>query len=293
MSIERLRLLAYLLLTLAAFVLLASGISGVQLKRGEILFKPPREVTIEDDGLTEPSVTPASPTSPNSLLGLLAVAALLAAGYAAVRSREVRAGVIAIIVFGGIYLGIIQLYRIYYTPPEEEVVDTQGILLSPERLSDELFEQAPELVDLVSLLTTVAVVVVALVASWLLWRYRELLFNRKPPLVIISDEVEAALRDLRAGANLKDTVMRCYYDMGQALGTGLGLVRNEGVTPREFEQVLSESGLPAQSIQQLTRLFEKVRYGGQIASDREKTEAMSCLEAIVSAAGDQMRRVTI
>jgi len=263
------------------------------LKSGEVLFKPAREGTIEDKGLTTPSLTPYDPSSPQTIVGMLTIAGLLAAAYAAYRSPRVRAGMITVIFFGALVLGIVQLYRMYYTGPEEEDTDIQVELPQPDRLPEELFNDVPELVDLVSLLTTVGMVVLGMVAVWLMWRFRQRLLNRKPPLTIIADEVESALKDLRAGANLKDTVMRCYYDMSRALGKGLGLVRQKGMTPREFEQLLSDSGLPNPSIKQLTRLFERVRYGGFAASDKDKDEAISCLESIVHAVGDQTNRVMI
>jgi hypothetical protein len=57
------------------------------------------------------------------------------------------------------------------------------------------------------------------------------------------------------------------------------------MTPREFEQYLSQSGLRDEHIQQLTHLFESVRYGARVPGQREEAEAITCLTAIVQAYG--------
>ena len=57
------------------------------------------------------------------------------------------------------------------------------------------------------------------------------------------------------------------------------------MTPREFEQVLGGLGLRDEHIQQLTRLFERVRYSAAAPGEREEREAEACLSAIVAAYG--------
>jgi hypothetical protein len=63
------------------------------------------------------------------------------------------------------------------------------------------------------------------------------------------------------------------------------LQRQEAMTPREFELLLAGAGLRDDHIGQLTRLFERVRYGGAAASERDEQEARACLSAIVQAYG--------
>jgi hypothetical protein len=57
------------------------------------------------------------------------------------------------------------------------------------------------------------------------------------------------------------------------------------MTPREFERELVRAGLPALPVERLTRLFEHVRYGVHAPGPEEQHEAISSLEAIVTALG--------
>jgi len=69
--------------------------------------------------------------------------------------------------------------------------------------------------------------------------------------------------------------------MSQGLRKSMGIVRDEGMTPREFESALTDSGLPYNSVHRLTRLFESVRYGRHEATEGEIREAVDSLEEII------------
>ncbi|MFN2291062.1 MAG: DUF4129 domain-containing protein [Anaerolineae bacterium] len=111
---------------------------------------------------------------------------------------------------------------------------------------------------------------------WVLWRRR-----RKPDAVEkLADEARGALHALSTGADVEDTIMRCYFDMARILERERGIARTEAMTPREFEGRLKELGLPAGHVEQLTRLFEAARYGQWIAGEQEKRQAIASLTAI-------------
>jgi hypothetical protein len=116
--------------------------------------------------------------------------------------------------------------------------------------------------------------------AWVVWSQSR---QRLAPLEQLAQEAERALSALEAGADLDDTIMRCYLEMGQILKRQRGIVRQEAMTPREFEQGLRGSGLPQEAVAQLTRLFENVRYGTGLPGDREERQALTCLEAIAEA----------
>jgi hypothetical protein len=99
----------------------------------------------------------------------------------------------------------------------------------------------------------------------------------------LAHEAEEALELLRAGGDIKDTVMRCYAEMSRTLDRERGIVRLGSMTPREFEGRLAGMGLPGEPVRQLTRLFEQVRYGAKTADEREEEQALACLTAIVEA----------
>ena len=134
------------------------------------------------------------------------------------------------------------------------------------------------------LVIAISVVLAALLLGgiWLLWRRMR---PRPDPLARLADEARAALADLEAGENLTDTVLRCYVEMSRVLSQQRGLDRPRDMTPREFERQLAAAGLRDEHIQQLTRLFERVRYGARQPNEREERAAVACLTAIVQTYG--------
>ena len=58
--------------------------------------------------------------------------------------------------------------------------------------------------------------------------------------------------------------------------------RPKEMTPREFASYLVKSGLPEPPIQQLTHLFERVRYGAKITDTESDRKAVESLEAIIA-----------
>ncbi len=134
---------------------------------------------------------------------------------------------------------------------------------------------------------SVFLLVLLLAIVWFIWY----LFSRrsnKTPLDLLTQEAQQALDDLKAGHDLKDTIMRSYFEMSQILSKERNLHRAQGMTPREFEQYLAESGLRTEHIHRLTRLFEGVRYGGKSAGQREEEEAIACLTVIVQTYGQPL-----
>lgn len=116
--------------------------------------------------------------------------------------------------------------------------------------------------------------------AWVLWR------RSHPPLTPLdqlAQEAQRAVDALRAGADVKNTVIRCYMEMSRVLDEQRGLRRAEAATPREFEQQLKEAGLPEAQIGQLTRLFEAARYGAKVADAGQERQAIACLAGIVQA----------
>jgi hypothetical protein len=123
--------------------------------------------------------------------------------------------------------------------------------------------------------------------------YRRFLY--KPAAATLAQlalDAEATLLKLQVeDANLRDVVMRSYYDMSKTLSEQ-GVHRTEGMTPREFEERLVSAGLPRRDVERLTRLFEDVRYGHLATGERQKREAIACMQAIVAAAQHRTKTVT-
>jgi len=118
-------------------------------------------------------------------------------------------------------------------------------------------------------------------ALWLLWRSR-----RAPaphPLAQVAEQARQAIRAIEAGGDVRNVILRCYFEMGRILGEEKGLLRQSTMTPREFECSLTAAGLPGPAVRRLTRLFEGVRYGAKPTGAREEQEAMLALVEISDA----------
>ena len=107
--------------------------------------------------------------------------------------------------------------------------------------------------------------------------------NQTSPLENLAGAAQNAIKTFQTGGNFKNTVIRCYVEMNQALEEQRGIHRQQTMTPREFEINLSKAGLPNEPIQQLTRMFEAVRYGTKTPSKDEEHQTMSSLAAIIEA----------
>jgi hypothetical protein len=93
------------------------------------------------------------------------------------------------------------------------------------------------------------------------------------------------LGEIADGRDFYDTVTHCYMRMIDAVSSGRGILRQEAMTPAEFANRLDAAGLPGEPVHRLTRLFEAVRYGAKKPGQVETSEAVSCLNAIVTACG--------
>jgi len=116
--------------------------------------------------------------------------------------------------------------------------------------------------------------------AWFIWRR---IHRPASPLEQLAQQARDALESLRAGDDLKNTVIRCYFEMVRVLDEQRGIKRQMDMTPREFEIRLESVGLPDEHVRGLTRLFEAVRYGAKDVGENEERRAVACLTAIVEA----------
>ena len=116
--------------------------------------------------------------------------------------------------------------------------------------------------------------------------WRRLRPNSEAHAVVVK-EVKRALSDLEAGLEMKDVVIACYAKMCQGLQESRHIKRKQAMTPREFENHLAHAGIANTHIQQLTRLFEGVRYGAKPTDKAAEHEAKQCLQAILQVYSEQ------
>jgi hypothetical protein len=132
----------------------------------------------------------------------------------------------------------------------------------------------------------VSLVVVLIFAGIGFWLYR-FLRPSNHPIKNLAHAARSALKDLSAGRDWEDAVIRCYVQMSAAIDQARGLHRQQAMTPQEFASRLEQAGLPSEPVRRLTRLFEKARYGGRKSSREDVNEAVTCLTAILHAVGAQ------
>jgi hypothetical protein len=123
-----------------------------------------------------------------------------------------------------------------------------------------------------------AISVSAIGAGWYLWYKR-----RQPGLGELAETARSSALELEAGGELQDVILRCYAQMLDVLKRQRGIRRKEAMTPAEFATWLKAAGLPDRPVTRLTRLFERVRYGGISSGQAEAMEAIDCLNAIANA----------
>jgi len=145
----------------------------------------------------------------------------------------------------------------------------------------------PRISPVTAFLVALGLMLVVLAVVYRFW-------SRRPPLgseeeVSLSELqhiAQSTLDDLASGRDWEDAVIRCYERMIEAVGRQRGLYRKQGMTAAEFAGYLEMVGLPSQSVQRLTHLFEAARYGAKRSSQADASEAVACLSAIVAACGD-------
>jgi hypothetical protein len=123
----------------------------------------------------------------------------------------------------------------------------------------------------------------AMILGGFLFLWRRLRRRFGDPLELVAQEAKKTLEELQAGADPKERVIRCYFEMSRVLNEQRGVKRKLAMTTREFEKYLEAVGLQDVHVRRLTRLFEMVRYGAKNLDERENREAVACLKAIVRA----------
>jgi uncharacterized protein DUF4129 len=130
--------------------------------------------------------------------------------------------------------------------------------------------------------------IVFLVIRWLAFnkyveqRRSELADLEAEQQAIAEQAAETASR-IRQGKPLQGEVIRCYQEMDRLLSRRRN-VKPTYLTAREFADSLAASGIQTEHIQQLTELFELVRYGQR--DDRSMAhQALACLDKLQSEYG--------
>lgn len=273
-------------ITIAALVWLAAGLSGLRLLPGQ-----PFPFSLEFDFGVQGGIDdlPGGQLILRLVRGIYLIS-LLFLPFALIYliiSPEARRRLWTQIVriFPYLLTFILVAYAVARIPAIENIL-SPNLAALPEGEADpaQLAEFVP---DPPEWLETAAIVVLAIALTavigaslWLIWRQKR---RQEDQIQRIAREAQDALNTLAQGGDLKNTIIRCYYEMSQTLSEQRDIRRDKAMTTREFEELLVAKGLPSEPVWQLTQLFEEVRYGGKAQGEQAERRAVASLTAIVVA----------
>ncbi len=274
-------LLVLSLLTIGAVLILVSGLSSLDLAYGgEPL---PRMPAAEEEPV------PSSPVSTHLVdtvlrvlfvvTGALLPFAIIYYLVAPNARRRLLRDLIALLIV------LLPLYLMWRARPQalDAVGDAQLPQAAPADLPtvpEVAFSAEPRqwLILVASIIVALLLAGLLVGVGWVFWRRRQ---RPARPLDQLGQQAQGAIDALRAGADLRDTITRCYFQMMQVLREERGIRRQQDMTPREFEAELERIGIPLTQVRRLTRLFEEVRYGDKALGRPEERQAIVALTAIV------------
>jgi hypothetical protein len=278
---NKLRTLILSGVAIVAIVLLSAGLSELELLPGQPFSLGGAGFEAQGFG---PSPVVEIIMTLGRVLFVLAWLLLPAAIIYLIKSPEFRKRVLKSLLSMLLFLTIVYLFmRVWSGFDRGQEIQFPGVLSPPEPLSPaptaEFVADPSQWLVLAASLALAVLLVASLVGiAWFFWR-------RRRPESSLGRLARDALQALEAGANLKNTVIRCYFQMARVLDEQRGIRRQQSMTPREFERRLEGEGLPGEPVRQLTRLFEEVRYGTMVPGEREERQAIASLRAIVEACG--------
>ncbi len=275
------KLLATAFLTLAILIVifLASGISGMEFQPGTIAEReaPP----IEFRPLAQSNATPLWPTILIILISVtLSISIVIFIKYPEVR-RRTYLGLVYFLIFGFVLFATRGKSEeaAELSSGEEEILDTA--IIQTQREAAEFISAVGDIDPTLNLILDIAIVLlVGLLAFFI---YRRFFKNPLSASEQLKADAEEALSEIQLGEDLRNIIIRCYTEMSQVLNEQRGIQRQQAMTPREFERQLQDIGLPQNSIERLTRLFEEARYGHSELGKEAEQEAIQCLTAIAEA----------
>jgi len=162
-----------------------------------------------------------------------------------------------------------------FSSPTSLFKDSQGIGIPPSFNYDIAPIGNPPK-KMFSFVTVILLLGASIFLIWLLYQTS----HRSQKDDALAFEASTALKAIEDGHDLGNVIIRCYMQMARIVREEHRIERADSVTPREFEELLAVKGIPILPVHQLTRLFEKVRYGSKTLDFRDEQAAVECLSAI-------------
>jgi len=146
----------------------------------------------------------------------------------------------------------------------------------------------PQSVSLTSYLISFGIAILLIIVTrrvYAFWKEMNV-SDTEPSFKKIAGIARSSLRDISSGRDSTDVIINCYFRMSEVVADKRNLNRGAAMTPNEFAGRLEQAGLPGDAVRRLTRLFEKVRYGGHRSDSTAVNEAVACLTTILHYCGE-------
>lgn len=285
---QKQKLIGTLIFTTLLMVLLALSFPSIEMQPGEIISFQTSEQSFFGNSQIPDDVDWFFVF----LQGVLAVLIILTPIHIIISlfDKEARQKLFTTLLkFGLIFILGLSLTRWQFPDPSD---DNAPLLLQPgfaepsEFLGDTVtppsFEANPR-----PWMLAVTIIGIAFIVAVITFILLKVITARQPkkqqPFQDLAENAEAALAEIEeANLDFNDVITRCYAEMSQTLQTESGIERQQTMTPQEFEQELILKGFPNQPVQNLTQLFQQVRYGHQQPKEQEKQIAAASLKEIIT-----------
>jgi phosphotransferase system glucose/maltose/N-acetylglucosamine-specific IIC component len=288
MSTDKKRELLGLLIVIGLLmVVLAAGLPGLQMKLGMNLYAQQDAEEVEDFSTSQE----LDVTNFEAFMRVFsAIVNILLAIYIVI-SLFSKAGRKRLLGTLGVFVLLILLmiffsntftpYELTEEPPPAPADEGEPLEIEEETRTPVEFEPNPR-----PWLLTIVIIAGAILLAGIVFFSLSRFSRQKTPDAAqfeeIAEKAQSALEEIEAAKfSFEDIIIRCYADMSLALQAERGIQRGAEMTTFEFEQELIKDGFPARPVQQLTHLFEQVRYGHQDPGEKEKQAAVECLGDII------------
>ena len=274
------------LLVIAAVFLIALGVDSITFRPGFRVLVEEAETETVATGTRDIEAVGEGYRLIVRILVFLAIAVIVVAMFI----KPLRRSLIKSAILIGIMLLVLGLLNPRYPDQEPEAEETEsagdalpgvGNAARPEVDPDDVItdEVSPAVTFFVSLL------VVGFAGMLVVGVIRVARRGRPRPDIreLLADEAERTLTALASPSiSYPDAITECYAVMQRIVREAHGVARRPAVTPREFVDTVSAVGVPRDSVETLTELFEAVRYGERAPTGFAVTRAKSALNTIVA-----------
>ncbi len=276
-------------MVLALLVLLAAGISQVSFEGTR--YGPPSEPTEESSGGTLASSSHDDQSLALLIEQIIAVTALALVLLGIVVSllrpkslwEALKRALPAALWFAALLLILLRWRdRPFFREPKDAPAGAGTAPAAPNQPFPTLEQvHVPSWATFLFVLGALLVIGVTIFVVWRLWRAR----TRTTPIEELADLTRRYAQELRYGAPVQETILRCYREMCQLLSERFHLEISRAMTAREFEKRLAQIGVLEEHIIRLSRLFEWARYSPARPTPEHEREALLLLEEITQIYG--------